>query len=473
MNLVFLGLLAAASGACAQEAASPKGVESAANNQSGSYEILLRDAKTLIERGKPDKAYQLLAPLEFRHAGDVRFDYLIGIAALDSGQPDKATLAFERVLAMDPGSAAARLDMARAYYQLGDLPRARTEFFAALKQNPSATARANIQKYLDAIDAQGNGNRMRYSAYVEAGLGRDSNLNYATSQSHVFVDSAMTTVALGPSNTKTSDNYLAAATGGEVSQGLGVNWGLYAGADVRKRANGTHTDFDSLNTSWRVGISYEAQADRLRASLAGSRYELGGASHNNTSGYKVEWRHVFSPANQLNAFFHSVQYRYAEPLLQANDIDQQAYGIGWLHVLADGQSSLSGNIYQGRENDVAPIIIVNDPIHGNITANPSSGRNDGARRFSGWRIGTQKSVSGSTALFAGAGMQTGDYDKTNYLFLRTRQDRFYDLNVGADWRWEKFWTLRPQLSYSRNDSNIAIYDYDRMDVSLSVRRDFR
>lgn len=470
INWVFLGFLAATSGVYAQEALQKTRQEfESANNPADSYELLLRNAEALVKNGKPGEAYQLLEPLEFQHAGKVRFDYLIGIAALDSGHPDRATLAFERVLAVNPDSAAARLDMARAYYQLGDMPRARTEFSAALRQNPSPAVRANIQKYLDAIDAQKNGKRTRYSGYVEAGGGRDSNVNYSTGQSSVFVDSVMTTVALEPTSVKVSDNYLTAAAGGEVSQGLNANWSLYAGADIRKQANRTHTDFDSLNTDWRAGIVHETQSDRLRAGLVGSRYELGGSNHNRTSGYKVEWRHVFSPANQLNVFTQSVQYRYAEPIMQPNDVDQQAYGLGWQHVMHEGQSALSGSVHFGAEKDVSPAITV--PGIGII--NPSNGRNDGAKRFSGLRIGGQTTVGERTSLFASAGTQTGDYNKVNYLFLRKRKDSLYDLNVGANWHWGKLWTLRPQLSYSRNDSNIAIYDFDRMDVSLSVRRDFR
>jgi len=56
--------------------------------------------------------------------------------------------------------------------------------------------------------------------------------------------------------------------------------------------------------------------------------------------------------------------------------------------------------------------------------------------------------------------------------LRKRNDRQYDMAVGANWHLDKSWTLRPQLTYMKNDSNIVIYGYDRMDVSLTIRRDF-
>src|SRR5260221_6187151 len=73
-------------------------------------------AKALVDQGKPAEAYEILAPLEDKLSGDVEFDYLLGVAALDSGKPDRATLAFERVLAVNPNFAGARLDMARAYF---------------------------------------------------------------------------------------------------------------------------------------------------------------------------------------------------------------------------------------------------------------------------------------------------------------------------------------------------------------------
>lgn len=473
-SCVMMALLAATSVAYAQEAMHRAPLaESSARNPAESYENLLRDAGALIKDGKADSAYKLLAPHEFQYAGQTRFDYMIGIAALDSGKPDMATLALERVLAVNPDHTAARLDIARAYYQLGDFPRARTEFTAALKQNPSAATRTNIDKYLDAIAAKTDGKRTRYSGYVEAGIGRDSNVNSSTGESQVFVDSFASTITLDPVNVKASDNYYAAAAGGEINHGLSSRWGMYAGADLRKRGNSALTQFDSFNSDVRAGVVYETLTNRLRVGAIGGQYDLGGTLNSSTSGLKAELRHVFSPGNQLNGLFQSARVRYAEPFLQPNDVDQQVFGLGWLHVLANGKSTLSGSIHQGTEEDVAPIIVVNDSVHGNITANPSGGRNDGGRIFKGLRISGQAALGEKTALFASAGIQTSDYAKVNYRFLRQREDRLYDLKLGANWHWDKFWTLRPQLSYYRNDSNIAIYGYDRMDVALTVRRDFR
>ena len=53
----------------------------------------LGKADALMKQGKAAEAYSLLQPFEFEQSGNIKFDYLLGIAALDSGKPDKATLA--------------------------------------------------------------------------------------------------------------------------------------------------------------------------------------------------------------------------------------------------------------------------------------------------------------------------------------------------------------------------------------------
>jgi tetratricopeptide (TPR) repeat protein len=485
---VFTGLMLAASGVYAQDdaqkASQPAGPEPQKSTQSDAREKPLRDAEALMKAGKPADAYNLLEPLEFDRSGEVRFDYLIGIAALDSGKPDKATLAFERVLAVDPNYAGARLDMARAYYQLGDLPRAKTEFETVAKQNPPEAARATIRKYLDAIAAQQAAKQTQFSVYVEGGVGYDSNVNNSTSQLQISVPYFNSTAfTLNPTNRKTADSYYSVATGGEISHNLNANWGLYAGADVRQRVNYTQSSFNMLNLDGRAGVAFTKDANIFRigglggeyylGSAVGSRYDVVKDYNRNSSGLSADWRHVYSPLDQISvfaqygrnrfskSFWDQQQHQYSD--LSIDDFNQRVLGTGWLHALADGKSLLFGNVFLADEDDVAPI----------TPTNPSGGRVDGNKRTQGLRAGGQTALREDTELFANFGLQSGVYDKVNTLFSRKRQDRLVDMSAGANWHWDKNWTLRPQLNYFRNDSNIVIYSYDRTDVSLTIRRDFR
>src|SRR5215467_11159360 len=78
-------------------------------------DALLDQARQLAGAGRVEEAYALLAAAEDEHIGEPRFDYALGRAALDAGQPARATLAFSRVLAVDPGHAGAIIDSGRAY----------------------------------------------------------------------------------------------------------------------------------------------------------------------------------------------------------------------------------------------------------------------------------------------------------------------------------------------------------------------
>ena len=424
----------------------------------------LEEADALIREGNPGAAYELLQPLEFMHAGEERFDYLLGIAALDSGRPDKATFAFERVLTVNPNSVAARLDMARAYFQLGDMPRARTEFMIVSKQDISAAARANIEKYLDEISVRESGGNTRLAGYVEGALGRDSNANSATDQPQILVNSIPATVPLSPANLGTPDSYRSASAGGGVRHKLDSNWGLYVSGDGRKRYYNSHTQFDTLGLNTRTGVAYGAKTEHLQVNILDGRNYLGGLHSYNTSGLSGEWRHAFSPGNQAGILIQQINYRYADVVMQPNDFNQQTMGLGWTHVSVDGKTNFAASLYRGKEKDVSVLI---------TTATPAGGRADGAKLFSGFRIGGKTAVTDDVMLFAGGGVQTGNYEKVNSLFLVQRKDRYSDLTAGANWNFSKRWTLRPQLNYSKNSSNIVIYSFTRRDVSLTVRRDFR
>ena len=90
---LLLALMLTATDSSAQESPNVSN-PNLSNEVNAEPDQLLRHADELIQSGKPADAYALLEPLEFKRAGEVRFDYLLGIAALDSGKSDKATLAF-------------------------------------------------------------------------------------------------------------------------------------------------------------------------------------------------------------------------------------------------------------------------------------------------------------------------------------------------------------------------------------------
>src|SRR5207244_648186 len=109
-----------------------------------------------LAQKQPKQAYALLLPQEAARAGDPEFDYLLGLAALDSGELERAVFALERVLAVQPDNHLARAEIARAYLEMGARDAARQELEAALRhlcrpfrrleRNPQALARVGCRR---------------------------------------------------------------------------------------------------------------------------------------------------------------------------------------------------------------------------------------------------------------------------------------------------------------------------------------
>jgi len=412
-------------------------------------------AEALMKAGKPAEAYALLEPLEDKYAGDPRFDYLLGIAALDSGKADRATLAFERVLAVNPDFAGARLDMARAYFQLGDMTRAKTEFETVLGQNPPQAARVIILKYLAEIAQREKAKLTVISAYVEAAFGRDSNVNNSTSQSQVSVPSlGNITFTLDPTNVQRKDNYFLYAAGGDITHEVTPGVALFAGVNGRYRANTSEDRFDFKSADIRGGVALVRESNIFRATLSGEDYYLDHNPNRNSVGLGLDWRHIYNQENHFNVFAQGSRFRFEQPDLTVNNFDQRILGVGWTRLFRDGRSVLSVALFTGHENDV-------------------NERADGNKDMRGLRLGGQYNIRDDVDVFAALGRQKAPYDKLNAAFQQIRDDKQSDATLGLVWRFAPSWSVRPQYLYSRNESNIAIYGYKRHDYSVTARRDFR
>lgn len=412
-------------------------------------------ARKLIVEGKPTEAYSLLEPHEFEQAGNTKFDYLLGLAALNSGEAGKASLILERVLAVDPLHAAARVDLGRAYYLLGDREHARAEFTRALALNPPPSALATIRQYLAEIDTPGNKPTTRLSGYFEAGPGYNNNVNNSTAQNQIAIPALLDIqFTLNPSNVKTADSYLGVAAGGEATHPLSANWSMYAGVDMRSRNGANYSKFDYIALDGRAGASFIKNSEQIQGGLVAGQFDMGGAVNRNSSGANAAWRHSYNAANQSVLSGQYILYRYPDPTLASNNFNQTIASLGWMHNFSDGHSFVFGSLFGGNEHD-------------------TDLRTDGGKNIKGVRLSGQMPIGERQDLFAVGGVQLGKYDRTNGAFLVIREDRQADLTVGINYRYAPNWLLRSQINLVRNQSNIVVNQYGQADLSLTLRRDFK
>jgi tetratricopeptide (TPR) repeat protein len=418
----------------------------------------LEKAEQLVRNGEAEQAYALLAPDQFTQAGDPAFDYVFGLAALKAGHASFATLAFERVLAVTPNHAGARLDMGRAYAALGDLPRARQEFNLVLALDPPPAARATIARYLAEMDAREKKPSTRVTAYVEAGVGTDGNVTQGPSSSTLFLPVFGVNFTLNSANQKIRDDFSQLNAGVDIKQQLTDTVSLYGGADTKWRNYGQVSNFNSGSTDLRAGVRWQAGPNTWRAGAGYNDYRLDKQSYRTISSLGGELHRAMTERQQLMFFGQYAQVRYAQNAQTNNNVNQWVAGAGWVSQLATALPTLlSVSAYVGNEAE----------------ADRTRPRVDGDKDFFGLRAGGQISLRPDLDAYATLGVQTGNYQRSNSLYLIQRDDTLYELSLGSVWRFAPTWSLKPQISWTQNQSNLSVNDYQRYELSLLVRRDFQ
>jgi outer membrane protein len=410
-------------------------------------------AQALLDGGRAEEAWNLLSPHEDAHAGKPEFDYLLAVAALESGRPNLATFILERVLAVSPGHSAARLEMARSYFALRDLERAEREFNIVLKADPPPPIRTLVGSYLDRIRTLAGAPVTTLAGYIELMMGRDTNVNAASSVSSVFVPGFGTEFSPTGAFARQSDNVFAWAGGLEASRPIASGTSLFAGADLRQR---THRHVDTMDTraiDARVGVLQRLSADdTLRFSIAHNFYELDYSAYRRAHTASLEWVRTFGERARLNVFTQDSRIRYLQDDVQSSSSDVLIFGIGGAYVLDPASATLLfGTAYVGDDDAV-------------------SGRADGDRSLVGAGVTVQRRLGEGLDGFASIGQTDSRYGQENAAFAVTRRDRQVEQVVGLSWRLADHWTLRPQVAYTRNRSNLALSHYSRTEASLTLRR---
>ena len=235
----------------------------------------LTRAKQLIDQRQAPAAYELLKPLEEARSGEPDFDYLLGLAALDSGMPLEAVFALERVIDIMPDHGPARAELARAYLGLGETEDARKEFEKVRAMDLPRDVSQRIDQYLSGIDLYEDATRTRFRPYVLTGFGYDSNVNSATDNSRVAVpalgglefllggssrefDSAVWNVGAGMAFTSPLD----------AARGLS----LYGSIDLDHRM--TFEDSDFTGNSYGGQLGFAKKHGQHRIVLQGDLFEV-------------------------------------------------------------------------------------------------------------------------------------------------------------------------------------------------------
>lgn len=414
---------------------------------SGEVQALLAKGKELVLANRMQEAFDLLSAHEFQLAGNVDFDYLYGTAAVDSQNADLAIFALERVIEQQPSFAGARIELARAYYEIGDNESARYHFEYLQGQNPPPNVQAAITSYLRAIDRLAGAYRPIHLPHIAGGFGWDSNANASTGTNQFLG------FVLDGNNVETDSPFYFASIGDYYSRPLTpeVKLVLTGGASHRKYPDASFVDATDVFAN--AGFEWNYGDTKIFPSFGAAFNWLDGDDNLDRYVGDVLVTHSLSDDWKLFGGATAAAHRFTSDL-EIRDVNVYNGRVGVEHYL----------------NPATGSVISTMALFGTDSARDSDSPFGNDR----WAVAISGSHLLAPRLLLGlnAGFRNTDYEGD---FLgQEREDDQWDASISLhlfDWP-AQGWRMIGRVAYTDVDSDLELYTYDRTEVGLTFHRAF-
>ncbi len=406
-------------------------------------------AETLIAQQRYDDAYGVLSPHATGETPSAQLAYLLGRAALGRGQAEQAREWLTRSLDLQPDFVDAHLALGLAYYRLGMFAEARLSFETVFRFDnlpPDLESQVRIYSQAATQHLEG-GQRLVGFGYAVMGIGQ------------YRVNPTKGTNALGGNDRR--DTFYNARVGGGLNYELPDNYALDGSVDYRFRYYDIPDTRNDSDLRWRASISRAENEANVAAGLFGRVSYRGESTYRNDYGLFVDYRYRLDADNQISAGGELRRRRYPEGRLRQRTFSTAVANVGWVHALADGQASFSLKAHAGY--------------------NFATARPDGDSMVYGLTGNLDFTLTETVSGFVFGWWEHDSFDAERIHFhpdaldqtvsLR-RQDNLYEVGAGLVWDLGQGWSLRPEILFTRDQSNAVAINYSATEAWVNLRVDF-
>lgn len=417
-------------------------------------EVVIR-AKQQLDNGDAQGAYDVLSPLQSDRAGDPEYDFVLGSAALQLGKNTEAVFALERVLAVLPNNAPARALIARAYYNLKELETSKREIDNVKRQDVPPEVSLVMDRMLDRINRDLDAQKTTFHGWVEIGAGWDSNVNSATADSQVAVP-GLGPVILAPASREQEDSFITFGGGVNFNHPFSKRLSMFGGLTYQNKSNMNESDFSTYYYDANLGLAYKRDRDTFTVGATYNSFfvdnpQFYANAYRNATGVSAQWQHDFDARNQASLFFQYNDLQY--PDQEIRNADRYVGGANYAHAFGRGTAITYVGVYGGIEDE----------------------KEDGVPQLGhdlyGVRLGGQWNVVEKFAIFANASLEHREYGGPDPVFVEVREDDQLNASVGMIFVPRKGVRITPQALWTDSQSNISVYEYDRVVYQVTLRYD--
>ncbi len=418
----------------------------------------LDDIRRQVEGSQFEQAYRT-GQANPQLIGDVHFDFLYGVAAINVGRIPEGLLALERHLSAVPANDRARLELARGYFLIGEYTRARSEFEFVLRYNPPTGVRSNINGFLQAMQARESSDR-RASArlYAEVGGGFDNNVNGGTYRDTYQLGQQI--FSPETASRAARDSFAQVTLGGQHLMRVSGRMSVFAGGDFDHRGHAQETAYDVTSANVYAGFSQLSGPALWRATLSTGQLLVGNNRYRNTNQITTEANLSLAQDQTLMFFGQYGQLKHAAAIDSDRDGRLTTLGAMFTHNLSGvgGSPTLGVRASYTRDDNQAL-------------------RKDFSKQGPQVRVFASVSPMQRMRVSAGLTGATQTYGAPDAIYPAgdpnaTRKDRAASADLVANFAVDAQWSIRGEASWSVSDSNQDLYDSNRKSLSVKLRYQF-
>jgi hypothetical protein len=415
---------------------------------------VVRQLNELVRVGQYEQAYAYARANLAEYEGEPEFDFLLGLAAMDSGRPTEAVFALERIAYQYPDQQRVKLELARAFYMSNNLPAARQLFTDVLATEPAPNVQTNIRAFLAEIDAREANLRGNFTWFVNSAIGNDSNINSATELG--VIPTPIGDVELNPNGQSIDDSYVDLGGGVSYTRPFSKTSAISASANYTQHNNLSTSDFDLDILAADVSYAHIVRETmRLTYGARVQRVNLDSEPFQDSASVITSWQRSAGGGWSQAVTGAYTQVRFDDGInANASFRDVNQVLLSGVLGKTDGRFFHSISAYVGDESAVK-----------------SLGKNN-AQQFYGIAFSEQFQFSPAHIPYFRISLHRSENEAPDPIFNIEREDDTFSTSLGWIWRAHRKVNVTTDVTYTDNESNLDLYTYDRVKYQTALRYQF-
>lgn len=414
----------------------------------------------LLASQQYQQAYDLGNAVLADWEGDPEFDYVYGLAALESGNTNESVFVLERVAATSPNAglrSLARLDLARAYFVTNNLDASENLFNTVLASNPPANVQQNIAVFLQLIESRRNARQPTINWTLSSSIGSDSNANSATSNG--LIDTPLIgQIELDQAGQETEDNFSNTMLSMAYEYPFNRNQSMNLTLNLSRLDNFDTDQFDIDNARADLSYAWGNEVHRFRHGISAGKVNLDQNGFLKSFALNSSWQRAGE-----NGWYQSLSGSYTQIRYDTNN-------GGDLNDLRDvDQALLTGAITK----IAGPLTHTVSLYTADESPEAAAGGDHNGRSFTGLAYSLLYRMNAQHTPYLRASFQDVEHDSQHPVFFNTiRSGETQSVTIGWFWQAARNFMVTGEAAYTDNSSNIPLFDFKRFRYQAGLRYQF-